>query len=116
MNRAEKTTTMAPDEAIDHCRDVADGTICEACGEEHRQLAEWLEELKSLRENNEWISIKDNPPEENGDYLFCGTEAIGNVKYLCRVKYWCSGEIRPFNYAPSVTFTHWVPLPEPPKE
>lgn len=113
---------MTLDETIKHCNEVADGALCKgtvnhkSCGEEHRQLAEWLEELKSLRENNEWISIKDNPPEENGDYLFCGTEAIGNVKYLCRVKYWCSGEIRPFNYAPSVTFTHWMPLPESPKE
>ena len=47
---------MTLDEAIKHCREVADGQLCEgtvnhkACGEEHRWLAEWLEELKKLRE------------------------------------------------------------------
>ena len=62
----------------------------------------------------EWISLKDRLPEKNGHYLFCATEAISNDRYLCQVKYWCRGEIRPFDYAPSVCFTHWLPLPEPP--
>lgn len=45
---------MTLDEAIQHCEEVAD-TPCftdeEArCYSEHRQLAEWLKELKSLKE------------------------------------------------------------------
>ena len=46
---------MTIDEAIKHCNEVADGALCEstvnnkACGEEHKQLAEWLEELKRMR-------------------------------------------------------------------
>ena len=39
---------MTLDEAIDHAREVADG--CGECADEHRQLAEWLEELGELRE------------------------------------------------------------------
>lgn len=59
------------DEAIEHCKDVAkqnerkairnrnhggyvyeaEARICEKCAMEHRQLAEWLEELKERREN-----------------------------------------------------------------
>ena len=59
------------DEAIEHCKDVAkqndrkairnrnhggyayeaEARICEECAMEHRQLAEWLEELKERREN-----------------------------------------------------------------
>ena len=48
---------MTLDEAIRHCEDVAEekeahvlsGMDCMECAEEHRQLAEWLRELKALR-------------------------------------------------------------------
>ena len=45
---------MAIDEAIAHAREVAsrkfdDRVHCIKCAEEHEQLAEWLEELKSYR-------------------------------------------------------------------
>lgn len=48
---------MTIDEAIKHCNEVASGALCKstvnhkACGEEHKQLAEWLEELQGLKEN-----------------------------------------------------------------
>lgn len=38
---------MTLDEAIQHCREKSN---CSKCGEEHKQLAEWLEELKQYRE------------------------------------------------------------------
>ena len=37
---------MTLDEAIQHCRDKEN---CSQCGQEHKQLREWLEELKSKR-------------------------------------------------------------------
>lgn len=37
---------MTLDEAIQHCRDREN---CSQCGQEHKQLREWLEELKELR-------------------------------------------------------------------
>ena len=37
---------MTLDEAIIHCKEKAQG--CSECSEEHRQLAEWLEELEEL--------------------------------------------------------------------
>ena len=46
---------MTIDEAIKHCNEVANGALCEgavnnkACGEEHKQLAGWLGELKRMR-------------------------------------------------------------------
>ena len=45
---------MTIDEAIAHAREVAsrkfdDSVHCIKCAEEHEQLAEWLEELKSYR-------------------------------------------------------------------
>ena len=57
---------MTIDEAIKHCEEVAEnqewlsesydddsmGTkLCKECAAEHRQLAEWLRELRELRRN-----------------------------------------------------------------
>ena len=43
---------MELDEAIRHAEEVAElnEAECFECAEEHRQLAEWLKELKALRE------------------------------------------------------------------
>lgn len=46
---------LSIDEAIKHAREVAsrkfdDRVHCIRCAEEHEQLAEWLEELKTYRE------------------------------------------------------------------
>ena len=43
---------MKLDEAIRHAEEVAElnEAECFECAEEHRQLAEWLKELKALRE------------------------------------------------------------------
>lgn len=43
---------MTLEEAIIHCEDVANDRAgcCKDCAEEHRQLAEWLKELKAYRE------------------------------------------------------------------
>ena len=71
---------MTLDEAIKHCEEVAeenekkarklnDGTMStrikyEECAKEHRQLAEWLRELRSYKENREgrcnWCSNLKN--------------------------------------------------------
>ena len=42
---------MTIDEAIAHAKETADTRIdlCDKCREEHRQLAEWLTELRELR-------------------------------------------------------------------
>ena len=46
---------MTLEEAIKHARDTAENRtdLCEECRAEHEQLAEWLEELVRLREENE---------------------------------------------------------------
>ena len=43
---------MNLDDAIAHCKEVAENTTCVDCKEEHLQLAEWLEELKKRRSDN----------------------------------------------------------------
>ena len=51
---------MTLEEAIRHCKDMArlNEAECFECAEEHRQLAEWLQELKERRKNDKqgkWI-------------------------------------------------------------
>ena len=43
---------MTLDEAIEHCRDREN---CSKCGQEHKQLREWLEEFKERRAKDELI-------------------------------------------------------------
>lgn len=45
---------MTLEEAINHCNEVANSE-CSECAREHRQLGEWLVELRSYREFNEDI-------------------------------------------------------------
>ena len=65
---------MTLDEAIKHCEEVADShdsikqikavTLEECrCAKEHRQLAEWLKELKDYRKT--WDEIKKQIKEES---------------------------------------------------
>ena len=42
---------MTLDEAIRHCEEVAEGCSGTECKADHRQLAEWLKELKERREH-----------------------------------------------------------------
>lgn len=44
---------MTLEEAIIHCNEKACGNT--QCALEHRQLAEWLQELQALRKNNKGI-------------------------------------------------------------
>ncbi|WP_287385652.1 hypothetical protein [Lachnospira sp.] len=50
---------MTLDEAIKHAQDVAD-TNCGQCAEDHKQLAEWLKELKELKEQG-WHPASELP-------------------------------------------------------
>ena len=64
---------MTLDEAIEHAKDKANEQkyyasfergkhiqSCKKCAEEHEQLADWLEELKELRETNfNYIQLMD---------------------------------------------------------
>lgn len=51
-------TLMTLDEAIEHCKEKScDDTVC---GKEHKQLSEWLTELKSYRSSVAQIKTKCN--------------------------------------------------------
>lgn len=51
---------------------ITSGVVkCEACAEEHHQLAEWLKELKQLRKQTSWIPIVTRKPthDEKDSYF-----------------------------------------------
>lgn len=75
---------MTLDEAIIHAKEVMVENLektkgknasdpiainCFECAEEHRQLAEWLKELKQLREQTRWIPVSERLPENNVEVL-----------------------------------------------
>lgn len=72
---------MTLDEAIKHAEEIAElnewfdknclkSIQCKECADEHRQLAEWLKELKQLREQTKWIPIgKDFPKTEQYAFI-----------------------------------------------
>ena len=49
---------MTLDEAIVHSKELFENqSVCEDCREEHKQLAEWLEELKQYKEENQETNL-----------------------------------------------------------
>ena len=100
------------DEAIQHCEEVAyqqnklktaydaasgytrsgnesirtdDAKRCEKCAADHRQLAEWLQELKRYKEQDkpqgEWISTKDKLPD-NETYVLTTIKVSGRRPHV----------------------------------
>ena len=68
----------------------------------------------------EWISVKDRLPENKGRYSAYGADlCFGNTPHFMVDKFfyrpvekiWEYGE-----YDCNALVTHWMPLPEPPKE
>ena len=86
---------MTIEEAITECGNIAD--LCEdqakkcdltdsyesavagregECADKYRQIAEWLKELKQLREQTEWIPCSQKMPEERE---WIGTKKFGTT-------------------------------------
>ena len=93
-----------------------------------RQLAEWLSELKQLREQTKWIPTDERLPEEPGEYLIVWTGILGEhgTKRTRPLMSIAEYEIYdPENYADWITTMYefeyyhdikvlaWMPLPEP---
>ena len=79
-----------------------------------REIARFVEEMPTLTTPNEWVSVKDNPPQLTGKYICCVEDAHGHMwsipaDYLLEMKTWVGefGEIK--NKVVS-----WMPLPAPP--
>lgn len=79
-------------------------------------VAYWLEAMDvaiSVLRGQQWISVKDRLPEKPGDYLVYYTTTANNMPLISMRHFY--GEI-PGAFVHNKNMTHWMPLPEPPKE
>jgi hypothetical protein len=65
-----------------------------------------------LKNADGWISVKDRMPEKNGDYLAYTRDGIVWPYYFTAI----SGVWEDALGYSTDTVTHWMSLPEPPKE
>ena len=137
-------------EAIAHARKVANtqkgksgiclqnGLECEhfsdclKCAEEHEQLAEWLEELKQLREQTTWIPCSERLPDnDKKEYIVQKTNGfiyiLGFTKDAYKLSRYDFAEYKGkkkqlfYDYDSEYGYSEleceaWRPLPEPYKE
>lgn len=76
-------------------------------------LFEIIDEAPTIEPKQEWISVKDKKPEVGVRVMVCGKRGGINIgrldypedEYICVEKGHCYRG-----------YTHWMPLPEPPKE
>lgn len=98
------------DEAIIHAEQIAkDMELCnKECADDHRQLAEWLKELKERREADKWRPISE-PPKEHDFYLVTCEYGVARATDIALFYPDREGEEQwSLNYV-----TAWKPLPEP---
>lgn len=56
----KRMSKMTLDDAIIHAKELSESqSVCEDCREEHKQLAEWLEELKRNKDKECEISARE---------------------------------------------------------
>lgn len=116
---------MTIDEAIQHCKEVAieyeAKGECYECGKEHRQLAEWLEDYKELKEHFDslpdwlpvWVSCEEAMPKKDGGYLCVSNGELKILPYR-NGEFYCTcfdAVLRCCNSS----VTHWMSLPNSPK-
>ena len=116
---------MTLDEAIKHAEEIMVENLektkgrnasdpiainCFECAEEHQQLAEWLKELKQLREQTRWIPVSERLPDM--DEVVLGVDSSGDIR---KAELWDDcGEIKWFsNGCYDVPIKAWMPLPQP---
>ena len=63
---------MTLNEAIEHCKEQAEKHGCDACGKEHIQLANWLIELKKLKETQNMTINTDKLDVKLAEVNACG--------------------------------------------
>ena len=71
-------------------------------------------EINHIPTASPWRRVEE-PPEPHKKVLVSGMEAINNSR-VYKVMVNDNGTWRPADYAPSIRWDYWMPLPEPPKE
>lgn len=95
---------------------TSDAKQCIKCADEHQQLAEWLKELKQLREHTRWIPVSERLPEDNTRVLV--TVKVENREPKVRSGYYyMDGHFHIDNgdcwESRDKELLAWMPLPKP---
>ena len=71
------------------------------------------EHIQTLEKTNGWISVKDRMPDQSGKYLIVAVEQ-GRIRHVTTAMFgtyfYMTGKMTRWRV------THWMPLPELPKE
>lgn len=94
-------------EECDHCPYCNDCDIFEACNL-YRDALAYITQLEAR--GPKWISVKDRLPEDDDDVLILIYGKIIGVGYRI------NGKWKSIAKAKAPVVTHWMPLPEMPKE
>ena len=86
-------------QTVDHYKGCSDDWYKEAC------------DYKAMLPR--WISVTERLPEPYFDVLSTDGESVGIASYQKKGGYWLGSDVF---YDAHVAVTHWMPLPEPPKE
>lgn len=84
---------------------------CCKYAEEHRQLAEWLKELKQLREQTRWIPVTERLPEEFKSVLVC-YESQGGIAQAVSERFGTHTGYK-WSALAGIESIAWMLLPEP---
>lgn len=74
--------------------------------------ADRLQELD--RDGGDWFSMAEMPPKRNGAYLVCTRHDFYKTANIAKANYRNGSWYGQGGHWQNVT--HWMPLPEPPKE
>lgn len=112
---------MTLDEAIIYAKEMSENQyICEECQKEHGQHADWLEELKSLREKSNWIPCSERLPEDESYILVsfknCTMPDIARYEEDDEGGTFYPGDDEKSYSSYGLFVNAWMPLPEPYKE
>ena len=120
---------MTREEAITWLENRAKQIPLPGALEVYRMAIAALRELDAQEKQEsfgEWISVKDRLPDADGIYLVCdrrlnGVPWVHTAGFKKTSSSWCEShgmyyDDRYGRYREQDKFTHWMPLPEPPKE
>lgn len=110
----EEVIKLLQDE-LERCQRAAELNGCEMKPEWQRAMDVCRVAVEALREQEQrrWVPVEDRLPEESGDYIVYYSNTASNKPLISMRHFY--GEI-PEAFLHNKAMTHWMPLPEPPKE
>lgn len=110
-NNAQLWHKQTKNRIVDFCdKAIQAENDCIKCAEEHRQLAEWLKELKQLREQSKWIPVSERLPEYETYVLTCSSGGYIEIQSLETYgEYW---ENQKGDWSDLDEIIAWMPLPK----